>query len=682
MYGGGGGFDDRRRGGGGGGHDSRGSRGSNAATRGAQRAARGGDSSGSNASSSSSARAGKPSWLDLPALRSYRQFLQTQENGLDGEEAQRRYEVYKTEYTDRITKQFYDTHKDDEWFRDKYDPERIVVRRNELAARSRLAALTFGEQLLRGSLHWRLDADHPDNVAFAPFLEHDNASVRTPGELQLTSAAADARAAALAAADLGGADSAVDDDASKRALEAAGAAVSRDMERRTVHVKGLPPSTTRAALDSVFRAIDGLERVHLSDPSLERMTRRAWITYSTVHAAQRAATQLGNHPLALPDGAATRLSLQLLTPHRVRVRVVPPALSLPERQERDVGVSRRLVELLDREKGLWPPQAAAESDSAAAATEAGAADGDEGAAVGTKRPLAQPKRVPLDSHPLFSAVSFDARPVDEKLDLLVTYLRRVHNFCFYTGNEFDSEFDLERVRGPIHLRYGTKRAAELVQQQATAAASAASAASGEAAAGDGSTAATTTTATTIPGVPEADVKWMTSLDERLQQRLSVSESPDATTAATLIKRMLEEFVEMNSEMLDDSGKHQCRVCPNKVFKEKKYVEKHLFNKHQDLVDQVRLAALIEQTRLNYVADPQRLRPEERGVEDGNNSSSSTAANGGGRNDNNRSFHARLGPRQPMPMPTNVRADPRARAVRQYTDLDTPAKGAQIDYGFD
>jgi hypothetical protein len=117
------------------------------------------------------------------------------------------------------------------------------------------------------------------------------------------------------------------------------------------------------------------------------------------------------------------------------------------------------------------------------------------------------------------------------------------------------------------------------------------------------------------------------------------ELADATSAASLIKRMLEEFVEMNSELLDDSGKHQCRVCPNKVFKEKKYVEKHLFNKHQDLVDQVRLAALIEQTRLNFFADPQRLRPEERGVDD-NNSSSSTAngggGGGGGRNDN-RSF---------------------------------------------
>jgi hypothetical protein len=151
--------------------------------------------------------------------------------------------------------------------------------------------------------------------------------------------------------------------------------------------------------------------------------------------------------------------------------------------------------------------------------------------------------------------------------------------------------------------------------------------------------------------------------------------------------MLEEFVTMNSEQLDDSGKQQCRVCPNKVFKEKKYVEKHLFNKHQDLVDQVRLAALIEQTRLNYFADPRRLRPEERGVDDGGNASSSAAAGGnnnaggghGGRNDN-RGFNTRLGPRQPMP--ANVRADPRARAVRTYTDLDQPAKGAQIDYGFD
>jgi hypothetical protein len=296
------------------------------------------------------------------------------------------------------------------------------------------------------------------------------------------------------------------------------------MERRTVHVKGLPPSTTRAALDGVFRAVDGLERVHVSEPSLERMTRRAWVTYSTVHAAQRAASQLGNHPLALPDGAAARLSLQLLTPHRVRVRVVPPALSLPERQGRDFEVAQRLAQLLDREKGLWPPQTAAETDGAAAtttattATEGGAGEGDENAAVGSKRALTQPKRVPLDSHPLFSDASFDARPLDEKLDLLVTYLRRVHNFCFYTANEFESEFDLERVRGPIHLRYGTKRASELVQQQAATAA----AASSDATAGDGATAATTTTTSTIPGVPEADIKWMSTLDERLQQRLSVS----------------------------------------------------------------------------------------------------------------------------------------------------------------
>jgi hypothetical protein len=515
-------FDDRRR------HqnDSRGNNnnrgGSNAATRGAQRAG------GAAANNASSARAGKPQWLDLPALRSYRQFLQTQENGLDGEEAQRRYEVYKNEYTERITKQFYDSHKGDEWFRDKYDPERIVVRRTELAARARLAAVAFGEQLLRGSLHWHLDADHPDNVAFAPFLEHDNVGVRTTGELQLTAAAADARAAALAAADLGGGD-AVDDEASKRALDAAGAALTRDIERRTVYVKGLPPSTTRAALESVFRAVDGLERVQISDPTLERMTRRAWITYSTTHAAQRAANQLGNHPLALPDGAATRLSLQLVTPHRVRVRVVPPALSLPERQAGDLGVARRLVELLDREKWLWPPQAAeaanAEAEAAGNSAAAAAGEGEDGAAVGSKRPLAPPKRVPLDSHPLFSAASsFDARPLDEKLDLLVTYLRRVHNFCFYTANEFDTDIDLERVRGPIHLRFGTQRATALIQQQAEATTTSGSSRQSATSAADASnTAATaaTTTTTSIPGVPEADIKWMSSLDERLQQRLSV-----------------------------------------------------------------------------------------------------------------------------------------------------------------
>jgi hypothetical protein len=624
-------------------------------------------------------RATRPAWTELPPLRTYRQFVLTQENGIDGDEAKRRYDIYKSEFTERITKQFFEAHKDDEWFTNKYHPERRGAARVEASARSRLAALQFGERLKSGALRWRLDADHADNAVFAPFLEHDNPQVRTPSELQLTAAAADVRAAALAAADLGGAE--VDDEAAQRALDAVGAAYSRDMERRTVFVKALPSSTTRAALDELFRSVDGLERLALSEPSLDRMQRRAWATFSTLAGAQRAADQFANHALQLPNGATVRLSVQLLTPHRVRVRVVPPALSLPERIERDVAAARRLVEKLDGEKGLWPAPASADGADVELA-----GGGDDDASVGSKRALVAPKRLPLERHPLFSdAAAFDARPLEEQLDLLVSYLRRVHFFCFYTATEFDSDVDLERARGPIHLRFGSKRAQDIVQQQAAAAALAAADATGAAAAGEAAAAVPT-----LPGVPEADVKWMKSLDERLDARLAASDLPDAMTAATLLTQQLAELVDNNSEQLDDTGKHQCKVCPNKVFKEKLFVEKHIFNKHQDMVDQVRLAALIEQSRLNYLADPFRLRPEERGADElnsslstalGNNNRGGGGGGGGGTPGGGKFSSGRLGP--PRQAPPGARVDPRSRfPPRVYTDLDMPAKKSEIDYGFD
>lgn len=655
-------------------------------------------SSGSSTSSSSSSRAGgsyrgrgggggsgaadarptRPHWTELPTLRSFRQFVLTQEGGIDNDEAQRRYDVYKGEFTERINKQFFETHKDDEWFLNKYHPEHRGARRAELASRSRLAALQFGERLRGGTLRWRLDADHADNAVFAPFLEHDNAQVRSHSELLLTAAAADARAAALAAADAGG--EALDDAAAKRALDAAGAAYSRDMERRTVYVKALPSATTRGVLDATFRAVGEVERLALSEPSIERMNRRAWVTYATFEAAQRAAEELSGATLVLANGQITRLSLQLLSPHRVRVRVVPPALSLPDRIAHDAAVARRLVEKLDREKRLWPPTAAdAEDDDG----RDGDASGDDGGAVGGKRALVPSKRQALERHPLLSDAAFEKRPVEEQLDLLVAYLRRVHFYCYYTAAEFDSDIDLERARGPIHLRFGSKRALEVVQQRAAATAAVAAAAAAATAA-DG--AAPEITAPTLPGVPEADVKWMKSLDERNEARLAYADLADASTAAALLKQQLVELVENNSEPVDDLGKHQCKVCPNKVFKEKVFVEKHIFNKHQDMVDQVRLAAFIEQSRLNFLADPMRLRPEERGVEEtgagsgvGSGGSAAQSGTRGGRFATNN----RLGPRQPLPPPPGAKFDPRARnAPRVYTDLDQPAKTTQIDYGFD
>lgn len=45
---------------------------------------------------------------------------------------------------------------------------------------------------------------------------------------------------------------------------------------------------------------------------------------------------------------------------------------------------------------------------------------------------------------------------NQKLDLLLLYLRRVHAYCFYCGEEYEDERMLAAKCGPQHLRSAQK----------------------------------------------------------------------------------------------------------------------------------------------------------------------------------------------------------------------------------
>jgi hypothetical protein len=45
---------------------------------------------------------------------------------------------------------------------------------------------------------------------------------------------------------------------------------------------------------------------------------------------------------------------------------------------------------------------------------------------------------------------------NQQLDLLLLYLRRVHAYCFYCGEEYDDERMLAAKCGPQHIRSSRK----------------------------------------------------------------------------------------------------------------------------------------------------------------------------------------------------------------------------------
>ncbi|PKA57563.1 Serrate RNA effector molecule [Apostasia shenzhenica] len=69
-------------------------------------------------------------------LMTYKQFIQELEDDILPAEAEKRYEEYRTEYISTQKRAYFETHKDEEWLKDKYHPTNLVAvieRRNENA---------------------------------------------------------------------------------------------------------------------------------------------------------------------------------------------------------------------------------------------------------------------------------------------------------------------------------------------------------------------------------------------------------------------------------------------------------------------------------------------------------------------------------------------------------------------
>ena len=67
-----------------------------------------------------------------PAMMSFKAFLQTQDDQISDEEAIRKYAEYKLEFKRQQLNEFFVTHKEEEWFKQKYHPEESVKRKQEL----------------------------------------------------------------------------------------------------------------------------------------------------------------------------------------------------------------------------------------------------------------------------------------------------------------------------------------------------------------------------------------------------------------------------------------------------------------------------------------------------------------------------------------------------------------------
>lgn len=495
-------------------------------------------------------------------LKAYSQWLELQDGAVSAHEAARQYEEYKSTYMHKLAFGFFTTHKDDAWFHDKYHPEALDKRHQAITALAQQNYVAFAADHELGKLDW----DSITQASLHPLDDGRGAKPSPPGgeEAEERTAEQVPEDAARGSSEEGepGRGGAKVGQANAREesccdivfdhlLDAKqlNATVHREVEppRDSLYIKHIPAQGSREELHALFEQVEGFVELVISEPRrFQDFHRTGWAVYESADACQRAHHKFNGYrlrdydlQLGLPSGSGAER-------RRKRVRVAPLVADEEARLEKDADTAAQLVRILDRERAI-------DSDALLAL-------------AGSKQ----------EEQEMVVEEAGDARAaVRTRLHRSIEYLRRVHLFCYYCAEQFESRAELHRVCGDLPHRRSTLFPG--------------------------------TPSPAREAVPPEEVSWLAYLDARLEQRLSAP-APELCTAKLAVEQEVDAFLEAHVKR-EDEKKYRCAVpkC-TKLFMAPDFVRKHLKLKHPHLVEEATRKAVEEQYFQNYVRDPRRILP--------------------------------------------------------------------------
>ena len=345
-----------------------------------------------------------------PVKMSFKEFLGRQPEDVTPEDGQKRYDTYCEGFEGVLVKSYFDRHHQMVFMREKYDPLTIRKMQEAATANPVEAAATFASAL---------DAESP---ASWPSYAYDGPAPKEP------EAADDSNKAVKAddgkadedkpAADEKDADAEKDTDAAAAAkpdldkpLEAgleAAAPVDPDspagIAARTLFVASLPRTLARSEAAELFAKEAGFVEVRAPYEVEPRMTRRLWATYATKEDAEKAHSAVDKKLVHHASGE--RLQVRVCAPRRwppaPRLRLVPPESTKDERLSKDLEQSTAVMKAFDAREGIV-----------------------------------------AGGNPVVAALEGSAT-TEQKLDLVLWYLRDVHAFCYYTCTKLWWQWETQR----------------------------------------------------------------------------------------------------------------------------------------------------------------------------------------------------------------------------------------------
>jgi hypothetical protein len=305
-----------------------------------------------------------------------------------------------------------------------------------------------------------------------------------------------------------------------------------DSDETTLYLKYLPLDIRRLSLtEKLEKEAPGFCHLSLSEPMRNHQYERiGWATFDTAEHMEAAVEKIGElveagHQLSALKSQSNK--------KRAPVRICPP---LPEQQiEADFELCKLLItQVLDAEKEIETWVAAAVEALPDASTEL-------------------------------------------KLDLLLLYMRRVHAFCLYSGEEYEDERMLASRNGPQHIRNAQKIAAAEF--------------------------ATVCTVDEKIDNPLDRFKAIANLDASKSnswrgsfnflskyvtaavQRIEKGPQKNVDPQQKFIEADLEEFCRTRVECIENGKKYKCKFC-GKCFMAEHFVINHIKNRHQDQIDEI------------------------------------------------------------------------------------------------
>eukprot|EP00743_Colponemidia_sp_Colp-15_P007137 GILK01007702.1.p1 GENE.GILK01007702.1~~GILK01007702.1.p1 ORF type:complete len:695 (-),score=89.24 GILK01007702.1:132-2216(-) len=316
-----------------------------------------------------------------------------------------------------------------------------------------------------------------------------------------------------------------------------------DADTNTLFLRSIPAFISRWDVAKVVERSNGLIQLSLSEALRQHnFNRLAWAGYDNEENC--------NNALKLLQGEKVKEDF-VLQPVKSKAKIrepkeTPAEACSDDRIEADYRQSRELIECLDKEKEV-------------------------------------------EAHNLFEMISGKSRM--EQLDTQIIYLRRVHSFCYYCGEEFEDERVLAAKCAPAHIRSSsaaTKKTEEDTQGQT-----------------EGQT-------DEKKGEENGSISHFQQLADRLDHKIRkriqthpVLPSPLSDEDPTLLQQ-IDDFCRDMSQRLEDE-KYRCKVpnC-NKLFRGPDFVKKHINLKHTENLQELK-NKLIEQRMMDaYLADPHKI----------------------------------------------------------------------------